>query len=747
MTTVNINCAGDNLIRSSTSSALNFGGYVQLWLYPAQRSSLLRFVLSSIPAGAIITSATLNLYNTANTTIDSTVSLFQISDANGDWIEGTSVATTAKAGESCWNAKVADGSGGVTTAWAGTVGLTTAGTDYIDTVLASLLVASGTSANTKNEIPFNEDGLAVLQSWFGDATNNGFIVRSVGSTIGTYHSKEATTEGYRPVLTIVYEAAATALTAADLTLSPVTFDAPTLTNVSSTEDLTAKDFTLSAVTFDKPTLEITWNTPACRSLTIASESRVLSIEGESRVLSIESEMRGLKIECHSESKYEITRLTYNGLTGKDLTLNAVTFDAPYLINGELVPEPDSAFDFAPFYVIDDGDRTFTLYSKTVPSSLFNLQTYAGIAVTKTYYVDKATGDDGNSGADWDNALATVRAACIKSDVDRVYVKDGYYYFNEVYGAFNLTSSRNIEIIGVTDNVFLTCDIANVLSSWTSTDNYYSATTPSGSYANATKAWDKTNLQPNGVYTPLALKTSVAEVNATANSFYAVSNGGGSYTIYVHTFDGREPDSNTILLNGYSLNIYTDAYDPTYYFKNIQFVGKVNISTSTAGANRGHTYFENCTLHNGIRAYRSAEVILRSCSGWAVDNDIVEVSGGLGTPNFIEIDCDFALNISGGDNQASTTHTSKIIRIGGNYHDISDQGIADALDGYCWLVGVHIYDCGVGLYADVVGAWLDTCTIETCTTGISNNAGNACYTYELINACPNSIDGTLTTYTR
>lgn len=85
--------------------------------------------------------------------------------------------------------------------------------------------------------------------------------------------------------------------------------------------LTATDFTLAPVTFDAPTLEITWNTPPCRTLAIASESRVLAVPAE---------MRGLKIECHSESKYEITKLTYNGLTGKDLTLASVTFDAPKL---------------------------------------------------------------------------------------------------------------------------------------------------------------------------------------------------------------------------------------------------------------------------------------------------------------------------------------------------------------------------------------------------------------------------------
>lgn len=120
------------------------------------------------------------------------------------------------------------------------------------------------------------------------------------------------------------------LTAADFTLSPVTFDTPTLVNVSGAIDLTAINFMLAAVTFDAPALAITWNTPACRSFAIESESRNYTIESESRTFVIPAEDRGLKITSDSEAKYAATRSTYNGLTGKDLTLSVPTFDAPKL---------------------------------------------------------------------------------------------------------------------------------------------------------------------------------------------------------------------------------------------------------------------------------------------------------------------------------------------------------------------------------------------------------------------------------
>ena len=77
--------------------------------------SLLRFDLSSIPAGSTCTSAKMVLRHTTDLANEITFSLYKVTDANGDWVEGVSLGL-AKAGEPCWNAKAADGSGGVTTA-------------------------------------------------------------------------------------------------------------------------------------------------------------------------------------------------------------------------------------------------------------------------------------------------------------------------------------------------------------------------------------------------------------------------------------------------------------------------------------------------------------------------------------------------------------------------------------------------------------------------------------------------------
>lgn len=120
---------------------------------------------------------------------------------------------------------------------------------------------------------------------------------------------------------------ADALTAKDFTLSAITFDAPTLTNVSAEDNLTAKDFTLNAITFDAPTLVNVWATPACRTHVIEAETRTYMIPAEPRTYTIPAESRGLKIFCHSSEVYKESPV-YSPLIGTDFFLSAPFFGSP-----------------------------------------------------------------------------------------------------------------------------------------------------------------------------------------------------------------------------------------------------------------------------------------------------------------------------------------------------------------------------------------------------------------------------------
>jgi hypothetical protein len=200
-------CLGDSGYAPRNSGALTF-------VYSNYVANLFRFDLSSVSSSATVSAGTLGLtkINAAGTNAAASHNIYKITDANGDWVEGTgNFSANAAAGQCCYNAKVADGSGGVTTAWAGSAGLGTAGTDYVNTKLCADLAHNRTDAQyTVHKFTFNSDGYAVLQSWCGDATNNGLLVKKISGGDDTqWGTAEHATESYRPVLTVTYTAAGT----------------------------------------------------------------------------------------------------------------------------------------------------------------------------------------------------------------------------------------------------------------------------------------------------------------------------------------------------------------------------------------------------------------------------------------------------------------------------------------------------------------------------------------------------------
>ena len=201
--TISIDVSGDTTLRQDEVTN-NLGVANIIAISASTRRGLCRFDLSSISSLSVCVSAKLILY--ATSIIAGTINVYKISDANGDWIQGTKNRTQAGSGEPCWNAKAADGSGGVTTAWAGSAGMSTAGTDYVNTVIATFTTESNLTSNEAMEIVFNENGLAVLQDWFGDVTNNGFLITHSSVAAQSAHSLESLTPSYRPVLEITYTA-------------------------------------------------------------------------------------------------------------------------------------------------------------------------------------------------------------------------------------------------------------------------------------------------------------------------------------------------------------------------------------------------------------------------------------------------------------------------------------------------------------------------------------------------------------
>ena len=198
ITTV-LSVSADTGLDSGTPTR-NYGTRNVYYDSASRLKALIKFDMSSLTSKTC-KSATLTLTRSANlAAADNIFSVYAIAVGNDGWIEGTKNNAIAGAGEPCWNAKEADGSEGVTTAWAGSAGLATENTDYESTLLGTLTGNRSDDVGTKYEISLNTTR---LQQMFGaTGTNYGFLVVANANMIGIA-SKEFATESYRPILTIV----------------------------------------------------------------------------------------------------------------------------------------------------------------------------------------------------------------------------------------------------------------------------------------------------------------------------------------------------------------------------------------------------------------------------------------------------------------------------------------------------------------------------------------------------------------
>ncbi len=181
----------------------NFGAATSLTLNPTLiRRSLIGFDLSAIPAGSVCVSANLHFYHhTQDTNQPWTVTIHSIASGNAAWIEGTRVSGQALAGEPCWNALAANGSGGVTTPWAGSAGLGTSGTDYEAAAIGSF---SGNRSDAVGTEYIASLTAARVEGWFGNPnTNYGMLLVSDAGT-GNMCSSDHAISAYRPKLVVTY---------------------------------------------------------------------------------------------------------------------------------------------------------------------------------------------------------------------------------------------------------------------------------------------------------------------------------------------------------------------------------------------------------------------------------------------------------------------------------------------------------------------------------------------------------------
>lgn len=191
----------DTMVGSGANATFNFGARNTI-IGSATTKGLLKFVdLNTVPAGAICQSAILSLFQVATGAASAwTVTVYPILAGNTGWIEGTLNGVQALAGEPCWNAKQADGAGGVLVAWAGAAGLGTAGVDYG--------TALGTFSGNRSDANGTEYTLALppatVQTWFGAVNQDYGMLLATSLILGGLGSSEHATAAWQPKLTVEY---------------------------------------------------------------------------------------------------------------------------------------------------------------------------------------------------------------------------------------------------------------------------------------------------------------------------------------------------------------------------------------------------------------------------------------------------------------------------------------------------------------------------------------------------------------
>lgn len=163
----------------------NYGTNAQLWTDRAGAHSYLKFDLSTIPASATGVSATLSLWSAESAAGTHTYGIYSNHANVSTWTEMELTWTNYKSG----------------TAWPGSAGGQTSGTDYEATKLADITHPVN-SINTEAQAALT---IARIEGWFGaGSTNYGIVVpRSGSTTLRDWHSSNAAA-AYRPKLVIVY---------------------------------------------------------------------------------------------------------------------------------------------------------------------------------------------------------------------------------------------------------------------------------------------------------------------------------------------------------------------------------------------------------------------------------------------------------------------------------------------------------------------------------------------------------------
>ncbi len=338
-----------------------------------------------------------------------------------------------------------------------------------------------------------------------------------------------------------------------------------------------------------------------------------------------------------------------------------------------------------FRVYDVNGTILTNYNPT------DYYPFALADADSVYYVDVATGSDSNAGTAASPFKSLRYAIHGRTGNVLVYVKAGEYLRADGFNDPNtLCTGLIIKRWGDSGRIVSSMQFSGL--SWTLVSgktNTYQCTTPVA----ATTAIDKTNIDDYDDYTRLQLKTSINEVEDNANSIYIVGT-----TVYVHTFDGRVPDSNILVFESKRNFLYNVA-DGVVWAEYIDFIGgdrPAQVSHTLDHSKQAECHFYDCNFkygggtRNGFSTDGEVYSFLKSCraEGSVADGFNYHKLASSAPPVAVEIDCRGFSNGWNGQtiNNGSTMHDGgTAFRINGQYANSEGRIVHDVGNSHSWNV--------------------------------------------------------------
>lgn len=409
--------------------------------------------------------------------------------------------------------------------------------------------------------------------------------------------------------------------------------------------------------------------------------------------------------------------------------------------------PPTGFDWSPPIGIYRSGSSF--------GTNFNANDWK-VAATASLYVSP-TGNDTTGNGSEALPFRTIKkglssAALLADAAVNIFVATGTYDRNQHWNG--TACDKHLNVIAVGGPVISSTRFEAL--SWTlHATGVYKATR-----STVATVWDDAFIDGDGVAQKLVKKALLADCVSTPTTWHT-----DGTTLYVHTTDGREPDSNVLVMASVANAVF--AYNKTWYIEGITFEGGsgnpfgCTSSTIDAAAQlifNGGTARYSADTFNGYAISGVPLSILNDCDAYGNDADGFNYHVGSNAidPKVMEIACrGFKNGLTDGTNNdnGSTAHeASRIVRVSCEYFANVGPQVTDVNTSQSWNLGVNAHDSASTASdatdsgfrtLDTAAMWLDTCAASGSTNAaVTDGTSNIKYRNGTFSG---ALSGNVTTY--